>query len=78
MRALINGAHILNQYRLPQSGITRRMDKMKNSYEVAEIAELGNARQLILGMKYLDPFMADAVFGWWFGTLWDDVDESDE
>lgn len=51
---------------------------MNNSYEVAEIAELGYAEHLILGRKYIDPCSADSVLGMWFGTWFDDIDESDD
>ncbi len=51
---------------------------MRNSYEVAEIAELGKAKHMIMGPKYIDPFSIDNELGPWFGTWWFDIDESDE
>jgi hypothetical protein len=55
-------------------------DEMKNTYEMPEIIELGNAQQLILGRKDIDPFGFDWILGPGFST-WltdDDIDESDE
>ena len=56
-----------------------RMDEMKNSYETAAIIELGEARQMILGLKYIDWFDQDWMIGPGFG-MWmvEDIDESDE
>jgi hypothetical protein len=31
-------------------------DKMKTAYDVAEIIELGQADQIVLGMKFVDPY----------------------
>lgn len=56
-----------------------RMEEMKNSYEIADIVELGQARQMILGLKYIDWFDQDWMIGPGFG-MWmvEDIDESDE
>jgi len=52
---------------------------MKNSYQTADIVELGKAGQMILGSKYIDWFGADMELGAGYGTwLYDDIDESDE
>lgn len=50
---------------------------MNNTYEMADIAELGNAAQLILGQKWV-ALRGDAVLGFCFYTTFDDIDESDE
>ena len=51
---------------------------MKNSYEVAEIAELGNAKDLILGLKFIEPQAFDWTLGIGFYLFFtDDIDESD-
>lgn len=52
---------------------------MKNSYETADMLELGRARQMILGLKVLDPLSEDWVIGPGF-YYWviEDIDESDE
>ena len=52
---------------------------MNNSYEMADILELGKAKQMVLGSKYLDAFSCDMVLGTGFGTWFsDDVDENEE
>jgi hypothetical protein len=55
------------------------MDDMNNSYETAQIVEIGAARQMILGIKYIDWLDEDWCLGPGFG-MWDieDIDESDE
>lgn len=51
---------------------------MKNSYEMAEIVELGKAEHVILGTKIF-ALRGDAVLGPFFYTniIWD-IDETDE
>ena len=59
--------------------IAERMDEVKNSYEVADVAELGRAKHLILGIKLFTWLDWDMYIGAGFTTLIiDDIDESDE
>ena len=52
---------------------------MKNTHEIADVAELGNARDLILGMKFLSPQAFDFLLGdGWYLFFHEDIDESDE
>ena len=52
---------------------------MKNNYEVAEITKLGNAKDLILGMKFISPQAFDWLLGDGFYIFFtNDIDEGDE
>ena len=49
-----------------------------NSYEASEVFNVGNAHEVILGQKAIDPFKSDVELGpqWFYDDL--DIDESDE
>ena len=49
-----------------------------NSYERSEVFNIGNAHEVILGEKVVDPESADFELGIGFRTLPSDIDESDE
>ena len=49
-----------------------------NSYEASEVFNVGNAHEVILSTKVVDPISSDNVLGQGFRTEADDIDESDE
>jgi len=50
-----------------------------NSYEASEVFNVGNAHEVILGQKEVEPIEADFELGVGFRTnLETDIDESDE
>lgn len=49
-----------------------------NSYEPSEVFNVGNAHEVILGEKGIDPERADFELGVGFFTKPNDIDESDE
>ena len=49
-----------------------------NTYETAEVLELGRAQNTIRGMKVIDPMYADFELGVGGRWLENDIDESDE
>ena len=49
-----------------------------NSYEASEVFHVGNAHEVILGTKVIDPFESDNELGPGFRTEENDIDESDE
>ena len=48
-----------------------------NSYEASEVINVGNAHELILGEKVIDPASEDSVLGQGFRFLPNDIDESE-
>ena len=48
-----------------------------NSYEASEVINVGNAHELILGDKVIDPTTEDSVLGEGFRSLPNDIDESE-
>jgi hypothetical protein len=52
---------------------------MKNTYEMADVAEVAKAQHLILGGKYMDPAGFDWILGPGFYIyMEEDIDENDE
>jgi hypothetical protein len=49
-----------------------------NSYEASEVFNVGNAHEVILGQKVVDPTSQDNELGQGFRTIEADIDESDE
>lgn len=49
-----------------------------NSYEASEVFNVGNAHEVILGQKVIDPQAEDTELGQGFRTLVSDIDEGDE
>ena len=49
-----------------------------NSYEPSEVFNVGNAHEVILGEKVLDPISVDFALGFGYRDLPSDIDESDE
>lgn len=49
-----------------------------NSYEASELINVGNAHEVILGEKVIDPTASDSELGQGFRKLSTDIDESDE
>lgn len=49
-----------------------------NSYEASEVFHVGNAHEVILGAKVIDPLEKDDVLGQGFRTDESDIDEGDE
>ena len=48
-----------------------------NNYEASEVINVGNAHELILGAKVVDPLTEDSIFGPGYRTLQSDIDESE-
>ena len=48
-----------------------------NNYEASEVFNVGNAHELILGDKAIDPTQRDSVLGQGFVTLPTDIDEGE-
>lgn len=51
---------------------------MKSNYEVPEVLALGQARNLISGMKVIDPLGMESALGPGTRVLENDIDEGDE
>jgi hypothetical protein len=49
-----------------------------NSYEASDVFNVGNAHEVILGQKEINPFREDSELGPGFVTNDVDIDESDE
>jgi hypothetical protein len=49
-----------------------------NSYEASEVFNVGNAHEIILGQKVVDPLAEDSEIGPGFRTELSDIDESDD
>ena len=49
-----------------------------NNYEASEVFSVGNAHEVILGQKVIDPSSSDNELGVGFRTVEEDIDESDE
>jgi hypothetical protein len=58
--------------------LTKKGRTIMNSYEASDVYNVGNAHEVILGQKVIDPLSEDSELGQGFRTVDADIDEGDE